>query len=216
MPGDLAETHVNYLAHVLLSDDHPQSIIGNLSGDFVKGRLDGRFEPRIRRGIQLHRRVDSFTDQHPVVSELKALFSRERRRYAGIILDVSFDHYLSRHWQLFSDHGLRQFINRVYGILSDQEAQLPAALQKIAPKMISQDWLNSYGTLAGTGAILDRLATRISHQNPLPGAIAEVTNNYELIEEGFLALFPEVIQFVDDASRALEDADRTPSSDSGF
>jgi len=195
---------VNYLAHVLLADRHPESIIGNLSGDFVKGPVDARFEPKIRQGIQLHRQIDSFTDQHPVVKALKALFSPERRRYAGIVLDVGFDHYLSRHWNRFSPVALRQFIDKVYGILSEHEAKLPPGLRAIAPRMISGDWLYSYRTLSGTGAVLDRLSRRLRHHNPLPGSVAEIANHYDQIEAGFLNLFPEVVQFASETSQALK------------
>ncbi len=194
---------MNYLAHLLLADNHPESVIGNLSGDFVKGRLESRFTPRIRRGIQLHRRVDTYTDQHAIISELKSLFSPPRRRYAGIILDVALDHFLSRHWTQFSVTEMRQFIDQVYGILTEHEALLPPALREVAPNMIQNDWLNRYRTLEGTGAVLDRISRRLSHRNPLPGSVAEIAAHYDRIERGFLALFPEVVRFAADTRQHL-------------
>ncbi|MGA2151478.1 MAG: DUF479 domain-containing protein, partial [Geobacteraceae bacterium] len=51
---------MNFLAHLYLSGDDPELLVGNLLGDFVKGRLSGNFPDGIERGIELHRRIDSF------------------------------------------------------------------------------------------------------------------------------------------------------------
>ena len=47
---------MNYLAHLFLAEDNPQSIIGNLLGDFVKGRLEqykNIYNPEIIAGINI-------------------------------------------------------------------------------------------------------------------------------------------------------------------
>ncbi len=56
---------MNHLAHLFLAGDSAESLIGNLSGDFVKGILGDRFSPGIREGIAQHRSIDAFTDSHP-------------------------------------------------------------------------------------------------------------------------------------------------------
>ncbi|MFD2980371.1 ACP phosphodiesterase, partial [Klebsiella pneumoniae] len=81
----------------------PQQLLGSLYGDFVKGSLEGRFAPALEAAIRLHRQIDSYTDRHPVVLAALARFPRERRRFAGIVLDVFFDHCLARHWGNYAD-----------------------------------------------------------------------------------------------------------------
>jgi hypothetical protein len=79
---------MNYLAHLHLGGQRPGQLLGSLYGDFVKGRLQGQFDPEIETAIQLHRSIDVFTDRHPLVDASLSRFSLTRRRYAGIVLDV--------------------------------------------------------------------------------------------------------------------------------
>lgn len=89
---------MNYLAHLHLGGQRPEELLGSLYGDFVKGPLQGEFRPGIESGIQLHRSIDAFTDAHPLVGQALSRFTHTRRRYAGIVLDVFFDHCLARDW----------------------------------------------------------------------------------------------------------------------
>lgn len=188
---------MNHLAHLLLAHSKPASIIGNLAGDFVKGPLDDTWPPAIRAGIQLHRRLDSYTDAHPTVRAAKAVFSDRRRRFAGVILDVAFDHFLSLHWDQFHSDDRRVFIDQVYAILTEHQPSLPGELRQVAPVMIRRDWLARCETLAGTGEVLDRIASRSARAKPLIGSIEEVVSNLETLETSFLAYFPEAVRFAE-------------------
>lgn len=188
---------MNHLAHLLLAHSESASIIGNLAGDFVKGPLDNSWPPAIRAGIQLHRRVDSYTDAHPTVKASKKVFSRRRRRFAGVILDVAFDYFLSLHWDRFHGDDRREFISRVYAILTEHQPNLPGQLRRIAPVMVRRDWLAHCETLAGAGEVLDRIASRSPRAEPLVGSIEEVASNLEILEASFLAYFPEAIKFAE-------------------
>ncbi|MBF3245410.1 DUF479 domain-containing protein, partial [Pseudomonas aeruginosa] len=108
---------MNYLAHLHLGGPQPAQLLGSLYGDFVKGRLQGQWPGEIERAIQLHRRIDAFTDSHPLVHAAKRRFPLERRRFAGVLLDVFFDHCLARDWNDYADEPLPQFVERVYGTL---------------------------------------------------------------------------------------------------
>lgn len=186
---------MNHLAHLLLAHSRPASIIGNLAGDFVKGPLDNTWPPAIRAGIQLHRRIDSYTDAHPTVKASRKVFSLRRRRFAGVILDVAFDYFLSLHWDRFHGEDRRVFISRVYSILTEHQPNLPGRLRQIAPVMVRRDWLARCETLAGAGEVLDRIASRSPRAEPLVGSIEEVVSNLETLEASFLAYFPEAVEF---------------------
>lgn len=135
---------MNYLAHTWLARHSDDAILGGLLGDFVHGQVALLDWPQeVRQEILLHRRIDRFTDTHPAVTAVRADFGG-LRRYAGIVLDVYFDHLLARDWSRWNDTPLPAFTDRVYGVLDEHHEQLPARLKRIAPHMAAEDWLGNY------------------------------------------------------------------------
>jgi acyl carrier protein phosphodiesterase len=185
---------MNYLAHLHLGGSQPGALLGSLYGDFVKGPLEGHWPADIEAAIRLHRRIDAFTDNHPLVARAKARFPVERRRYAGILLDVFFDHCLARDWASYADEPLELFTARVYAVLAG-EPQLPGKLELIAPRMAAQDWLGSYRDFAVLERVLDGIGRRLSQPQRLAGALEELEALYEPLCEDFRAFYPEVQAF---------------------
>ena len=183
---------MNYLAHLYLAEQSREGLLGSLLGDFVKGRLDDRYPETVRRGIALHRAIDSFTDAHPLHLASRNRIGSQRRRYAGIIIDVCYDHFLCRHLTDYSRESLAGFAARVYDILGEHRDDLPDRLRRIAPHMIADDWLGSYSDLANVGRALDGIAQRIARSNPLAGALTEIEANYTALDDDFRRFFPEL------------------------
>lgn len=187
---------MNYLAHLCLAQRDRYSIIGNMMGDFRR-HVNGMVLPAgVLGGIENHQRVDKFTDSHPEVRRLKGCFSSKRRRYAGIILDMAFDHFLALHWERYSHEPREVFIRHCYSCLADGMDLMPARMQQTVKYMIREDWLGSYRNLSGIEITLDRLARRLRFNNHLGGSVEEVVHNYDSIEEGFQSFFPAVMQHV--------------------
>ncbi len=187
---------MNYLAHLYLAADTPESRLGSLLGDFRKGLDLETLPSAIVDGIQLHQRVDIFTDTHPVVRQAKLLVHPDRRRFAGIFLDVFYDHYLSVHWSHYSQVPLRRFIDRFYEILISHQAVLPTQLGRAVPYIIDQDWLGCYGTTDGIALTLRRMAHRMRRTNPMADGILDLVENYEAFDRSFLAFFPDLMDYV--------------------
>ncbi|MGF6220413.1 ACP phosphodiesterase [Pseudomonas frederiksbergensis] len=185
---------MNYLAHLHLGGQRPGQMLGSLYGDFVKGRLQGQFDPEIEAAIQLHRSIDVFTDRHPRVDIALSRFSITRRRYAGIVLDVFFDHCLARDWELYADRPLAQFTSDVYRVLS-AEPQLPERLAKIAPHMVANDWLGSYREFAVLEQVLRGISRRLTRPEELAGAMQELRRLYEPLSEDFRLFYPQLQDF---------------------
>lgn len=185
---------MNYLAHLHLGGQQPEQLLGSLYGDFVKGPLQGRFPLSLEAAIRLHRQIDVYTDSHPLVLEALARFPRERRRYAGIILDVFFDHCLAVHWQDYNDQPLEQFTGRFYQVLTMQP-DLPGRLAQIAPSMAADDWLGSYREFAVLEQVFRGIARRLSRPEGMDGAMAEVEVLYEPLMEDFRSFYPELQAF---------------------
>ncbi|KMM80192.1 ACP phosphodiesterase [Pseudomonas deceptionensis] len=182
---------MNYLAHLHLGGQRPEELLGSLYGDFVKGLLHGQYSPEIERGIQLHRSIDVFTDNHPLVGQSLSRFTRTRRRYAGIVLDVFFDHCLARDWSQYAEGPLERFTSDFYRVLV-AEQQLPRRLATIAPHMAAHDWLGSYRDFAVLEQVFNGIARRLSRPEELAGAMQDLKTLYEPLSEDFRAFYPQL------------------------
>lgn len=185
---------MNYLAHLHLGGQLPAQLLGSLYGDFVKGRLQGQYSPQIEAAIQLHRSIDRFTDSHPLVGQALSRFTLTRRRYAGIVLDVFFDHCLARDWALYADQLLERFTSQVYQVLAP-EPQLPGRLAQIAPSMATDDWLGSYREFAVMEHVLRGISRRLSQPQELDQAMQELRVLYEPLSEDFRVFYPQLQAF---------------------
>jgi acyl carrier protein phosphodiesterase len=169
-------------------------LLGSLYGDFVKGRLQGQFPAEVEDAITLHRQIDVFTDRHGLVDVALSRFSLTRRRYAGIVLDVFFDHCLARDWALYADSSLPAFTADVYRVLA-AEPQLPGRLAQIAPYMAADDWLGSYRDFAVLDQVLRGISRRLSRPEELAAAMQELERLYEPLSEDFRLFYPELQRF---------------------
>lgn len=188
---------MNFLAHLHLAARTPESRLGNMLGDFVKGRPDDRFAPEIWEGIMLHRHVDAFTDSHPEWKKSKGRLSPERRRFAGIIVDVFYDHFLARHWERFSGDGetLGEFIDGCHTDLLALRDQAPPDAAAVFERMAEEQWLRSYFETEGIARALERISRRSPVLGPVRDSIEELETHYEAIEQDFLAFYPDLIRY---------------------
>ncbi|KAB7623706.1 ACP phosphodiesterase [Alkalilimnicola sp. S0819] len=187
---------MNYLAHLYLADDE-QSLIGHLLADFVRGRVENLDYPAgVLRGIRQHRAVDSYTDSHALVLRSRRRFSPGRRRYAGIIVDVCYDHFLARHWSRFAAAPLPRFCKDSYRVLRGARPWLPEPLPGVIARMSAHDWLGGYAELENVDRALHGIAARFRRPTPLAGAIDEISAHYTALEADFLGFFPQLRQFM--------------------
>lgn len=187
---------MNFLAHFYLAENTEESILGNFLGDFVKGPLENKFCPEIQKGIIIHRKVDSFAEQHSLFIKSKTLISLPRRRFAGIIIDLCYDHFLAKNWNQFSPISLKDFTQNVYSVLLANNNLFPEKLNYFVNKMAAEDWLCSYDTKESIGKIMDRVSNRLKVKNNLPGSVKELIANYNELENLFFLFFKELTEFV--------------------
>lgn len=182
---------MNFLAHLLLSGDDPEMMTGNLMADFLKGENRLRYRARFQTGIRLHHRIDKFTDEHPVVARGKNRMPPPFRRYAGVLVDIFYDHFLARAWdQYCPDRSLRRFSAGVYDTLWEARDELPPRLRRVLPWMIGEDWLGSYAETAGIERTLKRLSKRPRRENPLAAGISQLEANYSQFRDDFHVFSP--------------------------
>lgn len=184
---------MNHLAHALLADPQPPQRLGNLFGDAVRGPLSTVDLPAgVLEGVRRHRQIDAVTDQHPASIQLRELFPRSLRRYAGIVLDVAFDHYLIRQWPVFCDVKRESFTLEVYEIMHQNPALLPGPVRAAAPRMITRDFLNRCETIDGVMSVLAYIHTRLSRGFDLAAARRTLEVHDRILEAGFAQVFSDV------------------------
>ena len=187
---------MNFLAHAYLSPDEEKILVGNLIGDFIKGRQAlSQFESEIIRGVELHRAIDEFTDNHPVVYESKHRLRPKYRHYAGVIVDVFYDHFLATHWKQFHATPLETFASETYQTLTRFGAIVPLEFKQMLPYMVRGNWLVAYADISGIHGALSGMARRTPYESKMELASQDLKVDYEKYETEFEQFFPELKAF---------------------
>jgi len=176
---------MNFLAHALLAGDDPALIVGGVVGDWIKGPLPGVLPPDLARGVALHRAIDSHAETHPAFNASRARVSAARRRYAGVLVDIYYDHLLARDWSRHDGRALGDYCVGIYRQITCRLDELPATARDPLRRMAEQGWLESYATIDGIADVLERMSRRARRPNPLAGGEAELAAD----QDGFAADF---------------------------
>lgn len=187
---------MNFLAHLYLSGDFDELMIGNFMADFVKGKPSGLYPHLILKGIELHRRIDTYTDNHPVVKESKKRLQPKYRKYAPVIVDVFYDHFLAAHWQALSPVSLTDFARYTYHLMNNNLQILPPPMYNMLQYMQKENWLVSYMQLTGIERALTGMSRRATFQSNMEFAVQDLKMDYTLYEKEFLQYFPDLIAYV--------------------
>ena len=196
---------MNHLAHALLADAAGvEFALGSAQGDFVHGRPNPAWPEARQAGLRFHRAIDRFTDAHPAVVAARNGFEPPLRRYAGIILDVWFDHLLVREWSRYrAEESLPAFSRRWLALLDAHAAELPESLRGFLAWMHAHDLPEAYGDEAALDAVFHALALRLSRPSPVGDALPALRDHAEVIQRHFDAFFPELVVHARDLRRAL-------------
>ncbi|MEX0997308.1 MAG: acyl carrier protein phosphodiesterase [Flavobacteriaceae bacterium] len=186
---------MNFLAHIYLSGNDTDVIIGNFIADGIKGKKYKKFSPGIQKGILLHREIDTFTDAHPIVRQSTKRLHENYGHYSGIIVDILYDHFLAKNWSKYSDEPLKEYVENFYQLLRDSFEILPTRIQKMMPYMIADNWLLSYATIEGISKILFQMNYRTQNKSKMNLAVAELEQYYNEFETEFTTFFDELILF---------------------
>jgi acyl carrier protein phosphodiesterase len=187
---------VNYLVHFLLAGDDDELRLGNLLGDFVKGRVR-RFEhqgvtERLRAGIQMHRAIDAFSDRHPAVHRSKRIVAQEYGRLSAVIVDVFYDHVLARRWTEHHPQPLSVYAQDVYRTLGGNLHRLPAGVHPLVRSMTRGDWLGGYASARGIERALQGMAQRRPVAATIGTAGRMLADHFDRFSDDFDEFLPDL------------------------
>jgi acyl carrier protein phosphodiesterase len=190
---------MNFLAHLYLSGENAEIQIGNFIGDSVKGLPEiGAFTPGILYGIQMHRFIDTFTDHHPMVKALLPTFKPTFGRYAGVVVDIYYDHFLALHWSNYHKLPLTTYTANVYSILELHSDLLPERVKEFLPYMLRADWLSNYANFEGLQKVFNGMMKRANFASNMDQAVHVLKEHYTETEDSFNLFFPELIAGVEE------------------
>jgi acyl carrier protein phosphodiesterase len=187
---------MNFLAHLYLSGSDVDIRLGNFIGDYVKGKNFDRFPEGVRKGIILHRAIDSFTDKHSSTHFCIDLLRPGYGKYAGVVVDVLFDHVLANEWTKYSQADLKSFSRSFYYQMVLRYSLLPDRVKRFLPFIIQSNRLYSYRTKEGVKKAIEIMSSVTSLPENSNYAIETLCNNYAQFSNHFNTLFPEMIEFV--------------------
>ena len=183
---------MNYLAHIVLSFNNPELIVGNFIADSVHGNNFDGLSENVVNGIMLHRKIDTFTDSHPIYLTSKHRFSNDFGKYSGVLMDMIYDHYLAKNFHKFSELELQKFCSNVYDLLYEHLHYFPEPAKRFYGYMIEHNVLYNYSTLKGLEIVLTHLNHRIRHRYQLQNSIQLIKEQNNETEEEFFIFFDDL------------------------
>ena len=199
---------MNWLAHLLLSEPTPAFRLGNILPDIVSAPLLAEMPSEFQRGIQRHRQIDAYTDSHAIFRRSVQRLNPPLRRFGGIIMDVFYDHFLSRDWPSFSSTPLPEFVSEFYASFESHRPELPPEAYARLRQIQAGDLLCSYGDVSGVAQALQRIGFRLRRPVDLAQSISVLERDYNSLHADFAAFFPEVLAHVTPNSNATGTPDK--------
>ncbi len=187
---------MNYLAHLFLSCEIDEHIVGNFIADSIRHHELAGFSPMIQQGVDLHKSIDTFTDSHPVVKQSTKRLHANHGKYSPLIVDIWYDHLLARNWDKYRKESLRSFADRMYVMLANHLDMMPGKMKRNLPIMIEEDWLLRYSSVEGMASTFDRFKHRLSRPELLADVIENLLKLDKELDSDFQAFFPDLMQHI--------------------
>ncbi|MCY4160647.1 MAG: ACP phosphodiesterase [Flavobacteriaceae bacterium] len=187
---------MNFLAHIYLSGEDPMVGLANLVADKIKGKEYLKYQPKIQKGILLHRQIDHYADSNPLFCIIADKLFPNYRHYSRIIVDMYFDHFLSNHWKNYSQQSLQNYSKEFYAFALQHQHLFPNKIQFFIQRLVRYNWLMKYQRLEDLQKILWQMEQRLTYPCPISESIHDLKANYDYFEELFLAFFKQINNYL--------------------
>jgi acyl carrier protein phosphodiesterase len=194
---------MNFLAHLTLSNNDDDILIGNFIADTTRRVEYPKFKKQVVYGIELHHKIDDFTDAHPIVEESKDRLRSRHGKYAGVIVDIFYDHFLAKNYAQYGEYPLEEFAQRCYLLFERRFSELTQGTQRMLPYMKRGNWLVNYGTEEGMRNVFKGMGRRASFSNKMALAVEDLLKFYPNFKSEFEAFYPQLADYVTQEIREL-------------
>jgi acyl carrier protein phosphodiesterase len=186
---------MNFLAHLYLSQNNTNTMIGNFIADHIIGNHYKEYSNEIQQGIFLHREIDTFTDAHLTVRKSKRRLHKRYRHYNGVIIDIFYDYFLAKNWACYSAIPLEVFADSIYMLLQKKSAELPIKSQHFIKHMTEYNLLFNYQFKDGIERVLQGMNSRTKGKSQMHLAIEDLQNLEYEFENDFRLFFKDLLEF---------------------
>jgi acyl carrier protein phosphodiesterase len=186
---------MNFLAHLYLSGDSEDLMVGNFIGDSVKGRDFGHYPEEVQHGIILHRAIDRYTDDHDIVRRSTERLRTKYKKYSGVMVDIFYDHFLAQNWRNHHHQELELYVDDFYNMIQSRDYELPARTQMMLPYMMRGNWLYNYQFIEGIARVLHGMSRRTKFDSKMEEGVIELQELKDEFGNDFDEFFPELKSF---------------------
>jgi len=190
---------MNWLAHIFLSEQNIHYQLGNLLADPCKGRAFPGANTAFKQGMKMHMDIDAFTDSHPDFLMSKSRLNK-KGHLKGVVIDLTYDVFLTQYWQEYSKIGLDEFLDSFYFQARQAMASYPKELSAFVKKLIQVDHLRNYRNLTDLEFTFSRVDKRLSanvlKRESTSDYLSLIEENLPLLAADFKRFFPELLQHV--------------------
>jgi acyl carrier protein phosphodiesterase len=187
---------MNFLAHLYLSGNDEQLMIGNFIADSVKGSSYKNYPEGIAKGIMLHRAIDFYSDNHPVFLQSVIRLRPNYRKYAGVIVDIFYDHFLAKNWKEYSEKSLEQYAGEVHSLMLKNVFLMPEKSLMFLKYAMRTNRLVSYASTDGIEETLAGMSRMTTFKSNMEFAVNDLKEQYPLFENEFREFFEDAKGFV--------------------
>ncbi len=185
---------MNFLAHLYLSNEIPDLVVGNFLADAVKGKAIEDYGQGVKRGILMHRTIDAFTDNHPLVKECTQFLRPSQGKFSPVVMDILFDHFLAKQWHHYHSQKLEDFSESVYQHLQTYQIRfgLPKPMDFVLEMMMKNNWLVNYQFAEGIERSLSGMQQRVNYPNSMSTGFKDMLPHQVQLEKRFYIFFDEL------------------------
>lgn len=187
---------MNHLAHIYLAGENTNLVIGNYIADYLRGNKFDHLPEEIIQGVYMHRRIDTFTDEHPKFRAATKLIRPTIGKYAGVAVDIYFDYFLAQHWNKFHVSNLPDFANSIYSLIEQEWVHIPEKGRRFYSYMVAHNLLYKYGELKTIDMVFNGIHSRTKFESNLNQAGIVLASNKEELEGIFFDFFQDLRQYI--------------------
>jgi len=189
---------LNYLAHLCLSNRDPAIMVGNFIADNIPKAEEKLLPDDIMLGVLLHRKIDTFTDQHESFRKAVSKLRPHHRKYAPVVIDILNDHLLSLNWSKFYHEEETDFHIYAYQQLSNHVDRLPEKASRHIHALLEYQYLIAYSTKEGLEDILGRMDKRTRFPSDFLSAADHLYEDFDFYTDLFVVLYTDLVELIND------------------